>query len=114
MFKGMLSTIGMLSDVQQAIKRYNTETFFEENLLLLLQTRTHSRKIRTNEVFVKETDGKKQLYIQNLILGDGLASDVTPGIRTMLVAIPNDLGVDLENDVIVSWEKAQDTLYIGK
>ena len=110
-----MAGIAALSDSLRALARYDNKAFLKENVLLMIDFRSGGGidDVRVQDVYVKEEGSKKTLVIDavKVLNKDGMGADADL-VYSFFVAIPNDLGVDLENDVIVSWEKVRDALYL--
>jgi len=110
-FYASMKTISRFYEISQAISRYNKEHFFEDNVLLFIYHSSNAEDIITTDVSVKENGGKKELYIQQLLWREtNFGSDVSV-TRCVLLAIPSDIGVDFEHDVVVNAEPVYGSLY---
>lgn len=108
--------IAALYDSLHALKRYDNKEFFKENVLLMIDFHAGGGidEVLVKDVYIKEEGGKKSVVIDavKVLNKDGFGADAEL-TYSFFVAIPNDLGVDLDKDVIVNWESVVDTLYLS-
>ena len=111
-FKNSMRAMSFFYGIFDALEKYNSESFFRDNVLLLIDYRGGDvENIVTTDVLLTQSNGKKQLPIDHLFISQTGAFGEGESFHSVLMALPADIGVDFENDVVLNKNSVKGSLY---